>query len=147
MYAARDIIDRCYICEADLVISNPKVITKYQYTSNYLGAYVTETDDWCFFKKGNYIDKVSVGGENCWHMIGISYWNEEDSKKLREDVVKVFNSRGGKEKYWDNVPLTVCKKDFKIEVRECKKKYVTEIDNYSELVIIDPSYKDYKTKM
>lgn len=147
VYAARDIIDRCYICEADLVISNPKVITKYQYTSNYLGAYVTETDDWCFFKKGNYIDRVSVGGENCWHMIGISYWNEEDSKKLREDIVKVFNSRGGKEKYWDNVPLTVCKKDFKIEVRDCKKKYVTEIDNYSELVIIDPSYKDYKTKM
>ena len=147
MYAARDIIDRCYVCEADLVISNPKVITKYQFSSNYLGAYVSETDDWCFFKKGNYIDRVSVGGENCWHMIGISYWNEEDSKKLREDIVKVFNSRGGKEKYWDNVPLTVCKKDFKVEVRDCKKSHVTEIDNYSELVIIDPSYKDYKTKM
>ena len=146
MFAAKDIIDRCYICEADLIVSNPKVITKYQYCSNYLGAHVTETDDWCFFKKGNYIDKVSVGGENCWHMIGISYWDEKDSAKLREDIVKVFNSRGGKEKYWDNVPLTVCKKDFKIEVRDCKKKYVTEIDNYSELVLIDPSYSNYKSK-
>lgn len=146
VYAARDIIDRCYICEADLIVSNPKVITKYQYTSNYLGAYVSETDDWCFFKKKNYIDRVAIGGENCWHMIGISYWNEEDSKKLREDVVKVFNSRGGKEKYWDNVPLTVCRKDFKIEVRDCKKSNVTEIDNYSELCIIDPSYKDYNNK-
>lgn len=146
VYAARDIIDRCYICEADLIVSNPKVITKYQYTSNYLGAYVSETDDWCFFKKKNYIDHVAIGGENCWHMIGISYWNEEDSKKLREDVVKVFNSRGGKEKYWDNVPLTVCRKDFKIEVRDCKKSNVTEIDNYSELCIIDPSYKDYNNK-
>lgn len=146
MYAAKDIIDRCYICEADLVISNPSVITKYQYSSNYLGAHVSETDDWCFFKKGNYIDRVAVGGEDCWHMIGISYWNEKDSMKLREDIVKVFNSRGGKEKYWDNVPLTICKKDFKIEVRECKKKYVTEIDNFSELIIIDPSYKNYKSK-
>ena len=146
LYAAKDIIDRCYICEADLVVSNPKVITKYQYCTNYLGAYVSETDDWCFFKKGNYIDRVSVGGENCWHMIGISYWNETDSIKLREDIVKVFNSRGGKEKYWDNVPLTVCRKDFKIEVRECQKKYVTEIDNFSELVIIDPSYENYGEK-
>ena len=146
VYAARDIIDRCYICEADLIVSNPKVITKYQYCSNYLGAYVSETDDWCFFKKKGYIDRVAIGGENCWHMIGISYWNEEDSKKLREDVVKVFNSRGGKEKYWDNVPLTVCRKDFKIEVRDCKKSNVTEIDNYSELVIIDPSYKDYNNQ-
>ena len=147
IYYAKDIIDRCYICEADLLIANPNIITKYQYCTNYLGAYVSETDDWCFFKKGNYIDRVAVGGENCWHMIGISYWNEADSLKLREDVVKVFNSRGGKEKYWDNVPLTVCKKDFKIEVRDCKKKYVTEIDNYSELVIIDPSYNNYPTKM
>lgn len=146
VYAALDVIDRCYICEADLLVANPEVIAKYQYSSNYLGAYVSETDDWCFFKKGNYIDRVAIGGENCWHMIGISYWNEKDSLKLREDIVKVFNSRGGKEKYWDNVPLTVCKKDFKIEVRDCKKKYVTEIDNFSELVIIDPSYKDYKSK-
>lgn len=146
LYACRDIIDRCYICEADLIVSNPEVISKYQYCSNYLGAYVSETDDWCFYKKGNYISKVSVGGENCWHMIGISYWDEKDSLKLREDIVKVFNSRGGKEKYWDNVPLTVCKKDFKIEVRETKKSNVTEIDNFSELVIIDPSYTNYKSK-
>ena len=146
LFACKDIIDRCYICEADLIVSNPEVISKYQYCSNYLGAYVSETDDWCFFKKGNYIDKVSVGGENCWHMIGISYWDEKDSIKLREDIVKVFNSRGGKEKYWDNVPLTVCKKDFKIEVRETKKSNVTEIDNFSELVIIDPSYAGYEHK-
>ena len=146
MFYAKDIIDRCYICEADLIVSNPKVIKKYQYCSNYLGAHVQETDDWCFFKKGGYIDKVAIGGEDCWHMIGISYWDEKDSIKLREDIVKVFNSRGGKEKYWDNVPLTVCKKDFKISIRECKKKDVTEIDNFSELVIIDPSYENYKSK-
>lgn len=146
LYAAADIIDRCYICEADLIVSNPKVITKYQYTSNYLGAYVSETDDWCFFKKGNYINKVSIGGENCWHMIGISYWSEKDSAKLREDIIKVFHSRGGKEKYWDNVPLTICKRDFHIEVRDCKKTDVTEIDNFSELVSIDPSYINYGKK-
>ncbi len=143
IFAAKDVIDRCYICEADLVVSNPEVITKYQYASNYLGAYVSETDDWCFFKKKGYIERVAIGGENCWHMIGISYWNEQDSAKLREDVVKAFNSRGGKERYWDNVPLTIFRKDFKIEVRDCKKSDVTEIDNYSELCIIDPSYKNY----
>ena len=146
IFAAKDILDRCYICEADLIVSNPAVITKYQYASNYLGAYVSETDDWCFFKKKNYIDRVSIGGEDCWHMIGISYWNEADSAKLREDVVKAFNSRGGRERYWDNVPLTIYKKDFKIEIRDCKKSDVTEIDNYSELVIIDPSYKDYEQR-
>jgi iron(III) transport system permease protein len=143
IYMAKDLIDRCYICEADLIVSNPAVITKYQYTTNYLSTYVKETDDWCFWMKGIYINKVGIGGENVEQMIGISYWNEKDSAKLREDVAKVFDSRGGKENYWDNVPLKICKKDFKIEIRECERKDVTEIDNYSELTVIDPSYLKY----
>lgn len=56
-----------------------------------------------------------IGGEDVEQMIGISYWNEKDSKKLREDVVNVYNSRGGKENYWDNVPSKICKKDFRVE--------------------------------
>lgn len=147
LFEAKDVIDRCYICEADLIINNPNVLTKYQYRTNYLGAFVNETDDWCFFKKGNYINKVVVGGEACYHMFGISYWNSEDSVKLREDLVKTYNSRGGKEKFWDVVPLTVHKKDFKVEIRECKRSDITEIDNYSELVLIDKKYIGYKPNL
>jgi CTP:phosphocholine cytidylyltransferase-like protein len=57
-----------------------------------------------------------------------------------------FNSRGGKENFWDNVPLKVCKKDFEVQVRECKRSDITEIDNFSELAMIDPSYVGYKNK-
>ncbi len=144
VYAAKDLIDRCYICEADLIISDPSIITKYQYESNYLSSPVKETDDWCFVTRGGYIKSVAIGGEDVEQMIGISYWNEEDSAKLRADLEKVWNSRGGKENYWDNVPLKICKKDFHIAVRECPRAAVTEIDNYSELVIIDPRYADFK---
>jgi iron(III) transport system permease protein len=146
VYVAKDVVDRCYICEADLIISDPSVITRYQYSTNYLATPVKETDDWCFGMRGIYINKVMIGGEDVEQMIGISYWNEKDSKKLREDVVNVYNSRGGKENYWDNVPLKICKKDFRVEIRECKRSAVTEIDNYSELVMIDPSYEGYKSK-
>ena len=34
--------DGCYFCEADLYITNPQVITKYQYASNILGSYSME---------------------------------------------------------------------------------------------------------
>ena len=40
--------DGCYYCEADLYITNPQVITKYQYASNILGSWSMETDDWSF---------------------------------------------------------------------------------------------------
>ncbi len=138
-----DYIDRCYICEADLLVSNNDLILKYQYTSNYLGAKVVQTDDWCFKKSGGYISKYQMGGEDCYQAFGISYWNLEDSKKLREDLPKVYKGRAGKEKFWESAALTVYKKDFKIEIRKCHKTDIVEIDNFWELVSIDPSYANY----
>lgn len=141
---ALDYMDRCYICEADLLIKNKDLIQKYEYYTNYLGIKVSETDDWCFYKKGIYIDKYQQGGENCYQTVGISYWDETDSKKLRESLKKLYQSRAGKENFWDNAPLKAYKKEFKITIRECYKPDVVEIDNFSELVAIDDSYKNYK---
>ena len=31
-----DLINRCYICEADLYIKNPEIINKYEYRTNFL---------------------------------------------------------------------------------------------------------------
>ena len=136
-------IDRCYICDADLYISNPEIINKYEYATNYLGIRVLETDDWCFTKKGNYIDAYKMGGENCYQFIGVSYWDESDGVKLKEYAKRVYESRGGKESFWDDVALKHYKKYFKIQIRKCHKSDVIEIDNFSELVDIDPSYANY----
>lgn len=138
-----DMIDRCYICEADLYITNPDVIRKYEYTTNYLGAKVKETDDWCFKKSNGYVMSYDRGGEDCYQAYGISYWNEEDSEKLKTDIKKVYNSRGGKEYLWENVPMKIMKKNYKIEIRSCHKSDIIEIDNFMELVAADPSYRNY----
>lgn len=140
---AVNLIDRCYICEADLLISNQDLIRKYEYCTNYLGCKVNETDDWCFMKKGKYISQYQTGGEDCYLAYGISYWTEEDSTKLRTDLPKVFNSRGGKELFWDFVALKHYNKKYKIEIRECGKFDIVEIDNFSELVALDSSYANY----
>lgn len=138
-----DIIDRCYICEADLLITNKEVIRKYEFETNYLGAKVIETDDWCFKKVNGYIAEFKQGGEDCYQTYGISYWNEKDSKTLRQGLKKLYVSKAGKEHFWDNVALKVYKKDFKIRIRNCHKEDIVEIDNFSELVAIDPSYANY----
>lgn len=140
---AVDLIDRCYICEADLMISNPAIIRKYEYTTNYLGAKVKETDDWCFRKANGCVSNYQRGGEDCYQAYGISYWNSEDSEKLRTDLIKVYNSRAGKENYWENVPLKICKKNYKVEIRPCHKSDITEIDNFYELLAVDSSYENY----
>lgn len=138
-----DSIDSCYICEADLILSNDQLIRKYEFTSNYLGAKVVETDDWCFYKNGNFISKYQQGGENCYQAFGISFWSRNDCVKLRDDLKKVYYSHAGKEHFWESSVFKYYKKNFKVEVRPCLKTDIVEVDNFSELVAIDSSYSDY----
>ena len=135
--------DRCYVCDADLYVSNPDIFNKYEFSTNYLGIKVLETDDWCFTKKGYYIDSYKMGGENCYQVVGVSYWDEIDGAKLKQYVKKLYESRGGKEKFWDDAALMYYKKFFKIMIRKCHKTDVVEIDNFAELVEIDGSYANY----
>lgn len=138
---ARDLLKNAYVLEADLVLSNPAIITKYQYTSNYLGVPTDHTDDWCFETKGRVITKVKVGGSDCHHMFGISYWNEEAGAKLYDDIKKVYEMPGGKERYWDQVPLEYCLSNYTVEVRECTFDDIVEIDSFADLKMIDPIYR------
>lgn len=137
---ARNLMRNAYVFEADLVLYNPELITKYQYTSNYLGVPVESTDDWCFEVKNRVITKCTIGGTNCYHMFGISYWNEDDGAKLERDIKKVYEMPGGKERYWDQVALEHCIKNYKVEVRPCTFDDIIEIDTYSDLKKIDNTY-------
>ncbi len=141
VYIARDLIRNSYILEGDLLLYNPKLIKKYQYNSNYLGVPVEKTDDWCFYTENQKIVKMAIGGTNCHHMYGISYWTEEDGKQLAKDVEKVFNSPGGKERYWDQVALEYYKDNYSLSCRPCTFEDITEIDTFNELKAIDSTYK------
>ena len=137
---ARYMLSNAYVFEADLVISNPKIIKKYHYMSDFLAIKKERTDDWCFEVKNGIITEEKVGGENCWQMVGISYWNEVDGHRLSQDIADVFASPGGKERYWEQVPLTYRKEHYAVEVRECFDEDIVEIDSFRELKAIDRTY-------
>ena len=42
-----DLFQNAYVMEADLLINNPAIFRKYNYTSNCLGVPVEKTSDWC----------------------------------------------------------------------------------------------------
>lgn len=141
IYEARKYLDSSYIIEADLFIMNKDIISKYEYGTSYKGIYESQTDDWCFYTKNSWITKTAIGGSDVYRMIGISYWSKEDSFRLAEDIENIMNMPGGKENFWDLVPLTFCKKHYNIAVDEISSKDVIEIDNYKELKELDSSYK------
>lgn len=139
-YLVKDKFQNSYVLESDLVLYNPNIIRKYEYYSNFLGKKVEVTDDWCMDTKNGIITKQKQGGYNCYQMYGISYYNEDDGKKIENDIDKVFNMPGGKEKYWEQVILDVCKNNYKIHIRECHEGDIIEIDTFNELKQIDKIY-------
>lgn len=138
---ARYLLKNAYLLEADLVLYNKELITKYQFESNYLGIPVEKSDDWVFITSGGIITKLSVGGVNCHQMVGVSYWNDADGARLGEHVQEVYQQPGGKERYWDQVALEYHSKEYEIAVRECNFEDIVEIDTVRELEEIDPAYK------
>ena len=91
--------------------------------------------------KNRVITKLQIGGTNCHHVYGISYWDAQDGAKLYEDIKKVYDMPGGKERYWDQVPLEYCLKNYQVEVRECSFDDIIEIDSYNDLKKLDKIYR------
>ena len=139
---ARYMLSNAYVFEADLLISNPAIIKKYHYTSDFLAIKKERSDDWCFRVKDGIIieEKVGGDGDDIWQMVGISYWNEADGHKLSQDIQDVYSSPGGKERYWEQVPLVYRKEHYQVEVRECHDEDIVEIDTFKELKAIDKTY-------
>jgi len=139
-FCVRHLLKNAYVLESDLLLKRPELIQKYQYCSNYLGVPVEKTDDWCFQEKNGVIQSVSIGGKNGYHMFGISYWNTDDGAKLCEDIRHVYEQPGGKERYWDLVPLQYCKEHYQVEARTCSFDDIAEIDTIADLKRLDPTY-------
>lgn len=138
---ARYLMQNSYIFEADLLISNPSIIKKYNYRSNVLGIWKERTDDWCLTvdKDGCVVDE-QVGGLNCYQMVGVYYMNSIDGAKLSEHLKQAYEAPGGKERYWETVPNQAFKGQYKIEVRPCNEDDIVEIDTFKELKAIDKTY-------
>ncbi|MBQ6568657.1 MAG: CTP--phosphocholine cytidylyltransferase, partial [Clostridia bacterium] len=120
--------------------SNPDIITKYQYSSNFLGIKVDKSDDWCFTMKDGYIDRMCAGGENCYQEVGIAYITPNDSKQLLKDIKELYKTDEGKKRLWEYTLFNEYKEHYKVEVRECKKEDIIEIDTFDELKALDKSY-------
>lgn len=137
---ARYLLSNAYVFESDLLVSNPAIIRKYHYTSDFLAIKKDRTDDWCFEVKNGVIVEQKVGGLDCWQMVGISYWNEEDGRKLSQDIADVYATPGGRERYWEQVPLVYRKENYAVEIMECFDADIVEIDTFRELKTIDKTY-------
>ncbi len=136
---ARYLLPNCYVFEADLILRSG-LLRRYHYTSTFLGAYGERVDDWCFKAKDGFITDELLGDYDAWRNCGVSYWNEVDGKRLSVHLKEAYEAPGGKELFWEQVPLHVYAGSYQVAVQPCYEQDVVEIDTYNDLKSADETY-------
>ena len=143
-YYARHLLDHAYVMESDLVVTNPEVVHLYHYTSDFMGTKVNETDDW-YLKadREGIITEIGVGGsgDNCFRLIGMSYWDGRDGIELEKDIQTAYEGPEGHKLPMSYVPFRVYREKYKINIMPCREADVVEIDSFAELQAYDEIYK------
>lgn len=145
LYAVRDVLGSadCFICEADLVISDADILGASLDRSCYYGKMVSGySDDWVFDMDGDYISRVGKGGTDTWNMVGISYFKKADAAVLHDAIEQAYERGGYTELFWDEVVNENLDK-LRLMVYPVLQEQIVEIDSVEELCRIDPEYQCY----
>lgn len=145
LYAVGDVLGKadCFICEADLVLSDADILGVSHSHSCYYGKMVPGySDDWVFDLEGDYISRVGKGGTDTWNMVGISYFKKKDAVILHDAIRQVYERGNYSELFWDEVVNDNLDK-LKLMVYPVSQDQILEIDSVEELCEIDPTYQCY----
>lgn len=136
IYVARDVLlkGNCFICEADLFVSDYSIFEAEFEQSCYYGKMVSgHSDDWVFDLDVNgRITRVDKIGDNQYNMTGISYFLEKDAKILHDCIVYEYGREGYETLFWDDV-VNRHIQELELYVHEVEINQIIEIDTVEEL--------------
>lgn len=136
VYAAREVLSQgsCFICEADLYVSDKSIFEHPLDHSCYYGIMVKGySADWVFETDSEgFISRVGKGGTDCYNMAGISYFSRGDAHRLRDAIERTYGKPGFEKLFWDEV-VDRNLQFLKLKVHPVKKGSIVEIDTAEEL--------------
>lgn len=139
IYAAKDVLGTadCFICEADLLVSDETIFDKELGCSGYYGKMVSGfSEDWVFEQQNGLISRVGKGGTDTFNMVGISFFKKEDAIILADEIVKAYHTKGNADLFWDEVVDQNLDK-LHLKVFPVKEGQIVEIDTVDELTALD----------
>ena len=142
LYVAREHIQEAIIIDGDQIVYNSKILGNEFTASGYNCVWTDEeTNEWLLTVKNGIVKSCSrSGGAGGWQLYSISRWTKEDGKKLKHHLEIEFEQKKNRQIYWDDVALFCYPDEYTLGIREMTKDDLIEIDNYNELMHIDPSY-------
>lgn len=145
IYAAKEVLGTadCFICEADLYVSDTQLFSVEIEHSCYMGKFIDgRSDDWSFrLDESGRMIRVTTGGEQVYNMVGVSYWTKEDAGRIKEATVKAYRQAGHEKLYWDEI-VDALLPEIHVGIHPVKDGQIVEIDTVEELQALDKSYLD-----
>lgn len=136
VYAAREYLRSgdCFICEADLFVSDDSIFLDDLNESCYYGKMVEgHSDDWVFdTDEDGIITRVGKIGNDRYNMTGIAYFKEKDAKILYNAIMLEYGADGYENMFWDDV-VNKHISEFKLKVHPVEHRQIVEIDTVAEL--------------
>lgn len=136
-------IENAIILDGDQIIYNPDILAPEFERSGYNSVWTDEeTDEWLqTVKDGIVISCSRTGGKGGWQLYSISRWTAEDGKRLKHHLEIEFEQKQNRQIYWDDVALFCYPEEYRLGIRPMNRDDIIEVDNFSELVALDSSYK------
>ena len=145
LYVAREYIENAFILDGDQIIYNPEILAPEFERSGYNSVWTDdETDEWLQTVENGIVTACSrTGGKGGWQLYSISRWTAEDGKKLKRHLEIEFEQKKNRQIYWDDVAMFCYPEEYQLGIRPMNKDDIIEVDNLSELIALDASYKKY----
>ena len=136
VHAAKEVLLKgdCFICEADLYVSDSSIFTSKLKWSCYYGKMVEgHSDDWVFEQnEEGIITRVGKVGDDCFNMTGIAFFKKEDAEVLYRAIEKEYGVPGYENMFWDDVVNKHIDK-FSLAINPVNCDQIIEIDTVAEL--------------
>lgn len=145
IHAVADLMGKedCFICEADLVVSDPSIFdAELEHSSYYAKMVKGHSDDWVLdLDKDGWITRIGKYGDDAYNMCGICYLKQKDAALIADAVKEAYNHLGHENLFWDQVAGQLLP-GLKLRVHPVDPDQIVEIDTVAELKAIDSSYAD-----
>jgi len=147
IHAARDIMgtDDCFICEADLFVSDTSIFMAELTQSCYYGKFVAgHSDDWVFEQDADgRIVRVGKHGDDVYNMCGVAWFKAKDAETIKNAIDEAYTHSGEYENlFWDDIVNRELG-NVNLTVHPVQQEQIIELDSVAELSAFDPNYKDY----
>ena len=133
----------CFICEADLNVSDPSIFDAQMDHSCYYGKMVKgHSDDWVFdLDENGQITRIGKYGDDAYNMCGICYLKKKEAKVIADAILEAYKHPGHEDLFWDQIADQQLP-NLDLQVHPVNQDQIVEIDSVAELKAIDPSYAD-----